>query len=413
MKRNTVPSFLLMAVVLLLCIPAVSFGVQAVLTDDSFTSATSSKTNYGSGKNLVLSDDTSNRNVFIKFAIPQGITEENISAAHLRLFVSKAYFKPGALSIHAVSGPWDEETITHFNRPSHEFSPSAGPVPIDKTNAYVTVDITNLVKDWVAGDLANNGLVIIPSNGIVARFDSKENTTTSHPPVLEIMLAGQGPAGPQGPQGEKGDKGDPGDTGPQGPPGPQGEKGDKGDRGADFVWRGEWSNEAQYVAGEVIYYNGIPYIALKDNEGSDPASSPDDWGVLMIKGDKGDPGDPGPQGPQGEKGDKGDPGEPGSPGPQGEKGDKGDPGSVGTVTVRTVMQNARVINVQCGGTLRAIAGGGIPGGTGQNDNIVGSAPINSDNSLAIDGGTNPTGWRASFRNLHPNNAAYVLCIDAP
>ena len=59
----------------------------------------------------------------------------------------------------------------------------------------------------INGTTPNYRIAILPNTtvGITVKFDSKESTTTSHKPRLEIILHG-----PKGPQGDKGD------TGPQG-----------------------------------------------------------------------------------------------------------------------------------------------------------------------------------------------------
>src|SRR5690606_32058123 len=143
----------------------------------------------------------------------------------------------------------------------------------------------------------------------------------------------EGPQGPQGPQGPKGDKGDPGDTGPEGPEGPQGpqgppgpegpqgpqgpegpqgpqgEPGPQGPAGADgvsFIWQGEWDALTEYVVNDVVEHEGSSYIAVADNDGSEPPSA--DWELMAAKGEQGPQGPEGPQGPQGEQGPKGDPG---------------------------------------------------------------------------------------------------------
>ena len=75
---------------------------------------------------------------------------------------------------------------------------------------------------------SNFGLTLVPdpADKIRVQFDSKEDTTTSHPPELEVTPIGpQGPQGPAGPTGATGQTGAQGDPGPAGPAGPQGPPG--------------------------------------------------------------------------------------------------------------------------------------------------------------------------------------------
>lgn len=46
------------------------------------------------------------------------------------------------------------------------------------------------MKAWLSGSEANNGLALVANSTFNATFDSKENTTTSHPPELDIAFAG-------------------------------------------------------------------------------------------------------------------------------------------------------------------------------------------------------------------------------
>jgi hypothetical protein len=100
-------------------------------------------------------------------------------------------------------------------------------VPFTKGRAgdYVVIDITSAVDDWLDGTQANDGIALVANTPLDASFDSKENTTFSHPPELDVVYNGngaQGPTGPQGPTGTTGAQGPTGATGPIGPAGPGG-----------------------------------------------------------------------------------------------------------------------------------------------------------------------------------------------
>jgi hypothetical protein len=83
---------------------------------------------------------------------------------------------------------------------------------------FVSVDLTDLVRDWVTGVEANKGMALAGSQDsrVSAEFDSKENTLTSHAPEIEVALAITGSQGPQGDPGPPGPKGDQGVPGPPG-----------------------------------------------------------------------------------------------------------------------------------------------------------------------------------------------------
>ena len=147
-------------------------------------------------------------------------------------------------------------------------------------------------------------------------LDSKENTSTSHPMELEVVLEGGGPAGPpglqgrlrpagrdrpagprkgsKGSQGPRGPQGDPGTTGahgPQGVAGPQGPPGLQGPVGITFL--GAWQSSTAYVVDDVVTDNGETWIAIAANTNSQPTDSNPEWAKLAAKGTDGAPG---PQG---------------------------------------------------------------------------------------------------------------------
>ena len=106
----------------------------------------------------------------------------------------------------------------------------------------------------------------------------------------------QGATGPQGPTGATGPRGLKGDTGPEGPPG-IGTMGPQGPKGDSFVFKGEYSSVIEYYENEVVEYNGSSYISIiNSNSNNQPNISPDEWTLMVSKGDTGPTG---PQGPSG------------------------------------------------------------------------------------------------------------------
>jgi hypothetical protein len=200
---------------MLTLLPSLSFGLQAILTEDAYTSSTSGTNSFGKQINLLVQgspDSHSGKRSFLKFdlsVLPAGTTGSNVGKATLRLFVNKVT-KAGSFDVVRVTGDWDEELITDNTVPVLG-SVEADGVSVEAVDvqSYLRVDLTNLVKGWVDGVVANHGIAIVPNTeGINVSFDSKENKTTSHETSLSIALQQtQGPQGPTGPQGPKGDKG--------------------------------------------------------------------------------------------------------------------------------------------------------------------------------------------------------------
>lgn len=106
-----------------------------------------------------------------------------------------------------------------------------------------------------------------------------------------------GPAGPQGlpgdigPQGSAGPQGLPGDIGPQGsagPVGPVGPAGPVGPQGPGIVWngawiyRGTWDYLTTYQLGDIVIYQNVKYIALRQNLNIPPGTVSGWWGALIT-----------------------------------------------------------------------------------------------------------------------------------
>ena len=100
--------------------------------------------------------------------------------------------------------------------------------------SFVLVDVTAQVNAWLASPASNFGIQI--SSNATLTIDSKENTLTSHPAVLELTVAGApGPAGPTGATGPAGATGPPGLAGVPGAKGPTGATGPAGPVGPSGI----------------------------------------------------------------------------------------------------------------------------------------------------------------------------------
>jgi hypothetical protein len=55
----------------------------------------------------------------------------------------------GAIDIAQVTGPWTEGGVTSLSRPTY-LSPFLLGVPTAVSRQYVTVDVTQVVRDWVS-----------------------------------------------------------------------------------------------------------------------------------------------------------------------------------------------------------------------------------------------------------------------
>jgi hypothetical protein len=168
--------------------------------------------------------------------LPVGTTSASISKASIVFFVNKVG-AAGAVDVNAASGGWNEAGVNGSNAPLLGMV-VASAIPVSTGGVYVTVDATALLKAWLDGIIANQGVIVTPDPayaGTSVFFDSKESVGTSHPAILQVTLTGggaNGATGPTGIAGPQGAAGIPGATGSKGANGAAGSAGPIGPTGA-------------------------------------------------------------------------------------------------------------------------------------------------------------------------------------
>lgn len=183
---------------------------------DTHTDSASPAANFGTRETLLISPS---QRTLVQFATPAAPRGATLGRATLTLFISRVA-TAGVIEIFPAQARWSETVVTHSTLPGAggRFATASAAAAMQ----YLEIDVTAAVQAWISGS-ANNGFLLTAASANVA-LDSKENTSTSHPPRLHLVWLG-GPAGPQGTQGP------PGVAGPAGPPGPSGTAGPQGPAG--------------------------------------------------------------------------------------------------------------------------------------------------------------------------------------
>ena len=193
MKRASMFYSLALLMTAILSLPA--FG-QITPSDDAYTLTSSPTKNFGTANTLEV--ESSGATTFIRFdlsGIPSSVNGSMVAKGTLKIFVGTVT-TPGSFNIDLVTSSWAEKTITANSEPTLGSAvASAIPVTTADKDQYILVDVTAAVVDWLNGT-ANDGLAIVPDGTVSFTLNSKETTTTSHPPELDIVLTG-----PQGPPG--------------------------------------------------------------------------------------------------------------------------------------------------------------------------------------------------------------------
>ena len=179
------------SMVSLLGAPVAAWSSPALVSDSYVSAPFIPGDRHGTDPNLRVSQSNT---AFLKFtlarALPNGVIASDISKATLRFFVSKVN-TDGYLTLRPVAQAWKEDTI-----PVAGISPELSEVKkiyrIPKTfeGHWVQIDVSQMVRGWMnAVPTRNFGVALIAENESPLNIiiDSKENTSTSHEALLDVV----------------------------------------------------------------------------------------------------------------------------------------------------------------------------------------------------------------------------------
>ena len=179
--------------VLVVAFLTIAAKAQITPSGDAFTNTAATSTNYGT--NVLLNVNGAKEIAYIQFNLASIPDSATVSQATLKLYVN-AVTTAGSFNVDYVNGSWTESTITSSLSPVLGTTIEASvPLTTASKNQYVLIDITTALKAWLNGSQANDGIALVANGTFNASFDSKENTTTSHPAELDVVFAGGGGGG--------------------------------------------------------------------------------------------------------------------------------------------------------------------------------------------------------------------------
>src|SRR5580704_6582822 len=155
---------------------------------DAYINTADPTTNYGA--KTLLDVDGATQTTYVQFNLGSIPTNASVSQATLKLYVNTVT-KAGSFNVDYVNSAWLESTIDASNAPplGAAIASNVSVTTADK-NQYILINVTSAVQAWLSGSETNNGLALVANSTFNATFDSKENTTTSHAPELDIAFAG-------------------------------------------------------------------------------------------------------------------------------------------------------------------------------------------------------------------------------
>jgi hypothetical protein len=162
-------------------------------SDDTFIKGDSPLTNYGDDNRIeVRPDNGADRRGLLKFDLSSIPSNAVISSATLYLYEQDN--KTGQTThVYRVTSDWNEHTVTwrSWNLFGGDFDISTSYysyIP-DQKDCLLTLDITNLVREWVNGTYNNYGVMLYSTgpNHIIG-YSSKEDGTAGRRPKLDVIF---------------------------------------------------------------------------------------------------------------------------------------------------------------------------------------------------------------------------------
>lgn len=160
---------------------------------DTFISKFAPGVNYGGGTDMAVSGT---KYGMIRFGLSTVPTNATVHGAVLKLYVAQNYSNPGTYTVHRVNKPWAEMGATwNTHSTAYQVNPEASTIiQPAMLGSYVSFNVTNLVRNWLASPGDNNGFLIRQigtSNLPAVHLATRESG--GHCPRLQIHY-GSGPA---------------------------------------------------------------------------------------------------------------------------------------------------------------------------------------------------------------------------
>lgn len=186
--------------------PVAASALEAVLTDDSYTSSLIPAATHQTDANLYVRGGAAGGicRAWFKFrlgaVLPANKTSDQITVATLKVYIptvttaSNASVMSATPTPPATSGNMDELYVCDSNLTTT--GPLYSTQAISSPGRYYYFDVTALVQGWLDGSITNNGLAIVAgdvstsqaSSSVNFQVESKESTTTSHPASLHLVF---------------------------------------------------------------------------------------------------------------------------------------------------------------------------------------------------------------------------------
>lgn len=175
--------FCKLAILVLVLSSVCLWAGDGLLTGDTYITSANAGANFGTQATMFAGSGGTSTALFEFNLAPAG---PSVAKATLNVFVDRVS-TAGSISFAVLSGPFTETTATFNTAAGLVGAPFSASIPLTAGSVgnYVSIDVTTQVQAALGG--GNIGFAIVPDGTVLAQFDTKENTATSHPAQLSIV----------------------------------------------------------------------------------------------------------------------------------------------------------------------------------------------------------------------------------
>jgi hypothetical protein len=178
----------------MLFVPLCASAADGLLTADTYIDAANQNANFGTQASMIAGSGQTGLVQFSLSTLPTGLSASSVAKATLLLYVNRVS-TAGNISIAILNGTFPETGVNYANGSVLIGATFAGPFALgaSQVGTYLAVDVTSQVQSSLIS--GNVGFALVRDATLLAQFDTKENTTTSHPAQLSVVLLSSGGGG--------------------------------------------------------------------------------------------------------------------------------------------------------------------------------------------------------------------------
>ena len=165
----------------------------ATLPASEDTSSSRGKLTIATNKAATLPVDSS-RHAFVYFNLSELPAGTQLRYARLRLYLPSVVRAGAGLTLHKITGQWDEAIASA--EPAFNATPITTLLPVSLgKKRFVSVDVTATVQGWLASPASNEGFAIAAVTAASAKLTAsvligaKEGSGSGYPAELEVEIA--------------------------------------------------------------------------------------------------------------------------------------------------------------------------------------------------------------------------------